>query len=124
MNLYYNYNFITPTKLFLTKVGLNHYTECQVFRNLGRKSSSYNDLSFKLAAVVPLRLLLKVKNENPKMFARLKFLIDTQTNSPSSFVQEDEFSSKRYNGKIFDIFGLFPANSITFKPVFKLAIVS
>ena len=122
MNLYYNYNFITPTKLFLTKVGLNHYTECQVFRNLGRKSSSYNDLSFKLAAVVPLRLLLKVKNENPKMFARLKFLIDTQTNSPSSFVQEDEFPWKRYNGKIFYIVRLLPPNFK--KLVFKFAIVS
>ena len=75
---------------------MNHYTECQVFRNLGR-SSSYNDLAFKLAAVVPLRLLLKVKEENPKGFSRLKFLIDTQTSSPSSFLNDDEISTNRYS---------------------------
>lgn len=66
-----------------------------MFRNLGR-SSSYNDLAFKLAAVVPLRLLLKVKEDNPKGFSRLKFLIDTQTSSPSSFLHDDEISTNRY----------------------------
>ena len=74
---------------------MNHYTECQVFRNLGR-SSSYNDLAFKLAAVVPLRLLLKVKEENSKGFSRLRFLIDSQTSSPASFLNDDEISTKRY----------------------------
>ena len=78
----------------ITQVGVNHYTECQVFRNLAR-SSSYNDLGFKLAAVIPLRLLLKVKDENPKGFARLQFLLDTQTSSSSSFFQDDEMSTKR-----------------------------
>ena len=77
------------------QVGVNHYTECQVFRNLGRKSSSYNDLSFKLAAVVPLRLLIKIKNENPKGFSRLQFLLDSQTTSSSSFFEDDEISTKR-----------------------------
>ena len=77
------------------QVGVNHYTECQVFRNLGRKSSSYNDLSFKLAAVVPLRLLIKIKNENPKGFSRLQFLLDSQTTTSSSFFEDDEISTKR-----------------------------
>ena len=80
--------------LIFNQVGVNHYTECQVFRNLGR-TSSYNDLAFKLAAIVPLRLLLKVKEENSKGFNRLQFLLDTQTNSPSSFLNDDEISTKR-----------------------------
>ena len=80
--------------LIFNQVGVNHYTECQVFRNLGR-TSSYNDLAFKLAAIVPLRLLLKVKEENKKGFNRLQFLLDTQTNSPSSFLNDDEISTQR-----------------------------
>ena len=88
----------------MIKVGVNHYTECQVFRNLGRKSGSYNDLAFKLAAVVPLRLLLKIKDENPKGFARLQFLLDTQTSTSSSFYQEDEISTKRYSKTVFKCF--------------------
>ena len=80
----------------MLQVGVNHYTECQVFRNLGTKSSSYNDLAFKLAAVVPLRLLLKVKDDNPRGFARLQFLLDSQTSSQATFFQDDEISTKRY----------------------------
>ena len=87
------WNYLAHNLIF--QVGVNHYTECQVFRNLGRKSSSYNELAFKLAAVVPLRLLIKIKNENPKGFSRLQFLLDSQMNSSSSFFQDDEISTKR-----------------------------
>ena len=87
------WNYLAHDLIF--QVGVNHYTECQVFRNLGRKSSSYNELAFKLAAVVPLRLLIKIKNENPKGFSRLQFLLDSQMNSSSSFFQDDEISTKR-----------------------------
>jgi len=50
-----------------------------------------------LATVLPLRLLLKVKEENTKGFARLQFLLDAQTiyGSSSTFEAEDNVNAKR-----------------------------